>query len=1043
MTVETLRPKVRARREAAILSVRLLGEIRLQRNGQFVALPASKRTRALLGYLVATGIPQSRQTLCDLLWDGPDDPRAALRWSLTKLRPLIDEADRERLEADRERVAFRPAQALVDVRRLDKLLGQQQPAALPLGQLEEAAELLGGEFLDGLDLPSCYRFHHWCLGERERWGSLRRRVLADLVARLTDDPLRALPYARAMVATDPLSEAAHGRLVELLGLVGRRKDAQDHYLYARDMLRREMDAPLSGDLKAPASARRAPPTESTPKPASVVSLPLDRGLVGRIREQEIISGALEAIVSGSTPPGLVFLGEPGIGKSRLLSVVAQGGERRGARIIAARCFEAEAVRPYGCWADALRPIVDGITDPATRRDLALFTTSREAPTGDDGGRSRLFGAVQGLLQDLARAGPLVLLIDDLQWIDEGSSSLLHYLLRAADELGAILFAGAARTGEIDDNPWCKKLISALAGEGRINRLTLAPLDVSEAAQMLGGAPDSSEIAAAVRESGGNPLFLVELARAGLNSQRPAGQSLASLIGDRLSRLDAATADLIVFASAMTRAFRPELLGAAMEVPEPQLVERLARLERRGLLRPETDGRFDFAHDLIRQITYRGLSQPRRRLIHRQIARALEAAVKNDQELAGELAYHAGAAGDHQLAVNACIAAGEHCLRVFANAGALDAADRGLGHLAYCSAGPGRAHRQIALLSVKVFAGASPGARAMPRMLGELHRAVEEAELMGLRDDAAHGWHLISWTTQQSNDTDSSHRAILRAEFLSRTTDPLTRCQHLSNAGRCMLEGEADNVVRARSFLADAEQLAGELKQTFVEIEWGKALLARWDGDLAEASSLMRRALTLSRLREDRWREMECLVWIVKIAIERGAYDEVAALCDEIDSVAKRIGESRAPVADALRAIVAFAVAPSQGPMLKQSLAALRNHDDKAQLAYVLNNLGSFELDRGRPDAALEAANEALGAAQAVKLGTEIVVALSILIQSQVLLGHVSEASALLAQPIRGAGPAPFSARARENLARAKALLGDSNAGSNGDVTETAGLRAGT
>jgi DNA-binding SARP family transcriptional activator len=72
--------------------MRLLGDIEVRRgDGPALPLPPSRRTRALLGYLAATGTPQSRSALCDLLWDGPDDPRAALRWSLTKLRVVVND----------------------------------------------------------------------------------------------------------------------------------------------------------------------------------------------------------------------------------------------------------------------------------------------------------------------------------------------------------------------------------------------------------------------------------------------------------------------------------------------------------------------------------------------------------------------------------------------------------------------------------------------------------------------------------------------------------------------------------------------------------------------------------------------------------------------------------------------------------------------------------------------------------------------------------------------------------------------------------------
>ena len=69
------------------LTIRLLGELAVVRGGEALELPASKKARALLGYLVATGRSHMRERLCELLWDGPDDPRAQLRWSLWKLRP--------------------------------------------------------------------------------------------------------------------------------------------------------------------------------------------------------------------------------------------------------------------------------------------------------------------------------------------------------------------------------------------------------------------------------------------------------------------------------------------------------------------------------------------------------------------------------------------------------------------------------------------------------------------------------------------------------------------------------------------------------------------------------------------------------------------------------------------------------------------------------------------------------------------------------------------------------------------------------------------
>ena len=90
------------------LEIRLLGKLEVLRGGGIVPLPPSKKTRALLAYLVSTTRPQSRAHLCELLWEGPDDPRAALRWSLTKIRPLLDEGGVTRLVTDRVFVSLWP-----------------------------------------------------------------------------------------------------------------------------------------------------------------------------------------------------------------------------------------------------------------------------------------------------------------------------------------------------------------------------------------------------------------------------------------------------------------------------------------------------------------------------------------------------------------------------------------------------------------------------------------------------------------------------------------------------------------------------------------------------------------------------------------------------------------------------------------------------------------------------------------------------------------------------------------------------------------------
>jgi len=102
----------------SVLFLHFLGEVRVLRDGTMLELPPSRKTRALLAYLVVTGRAHRRERLCSLLWDLPDDPRGALRWSLSKLRALVDEPGAARIVADRETVRFHTHGAYIDISEL-------------------------------------------------------------------------------------------------------------------------------------------------------------------------------------------------------------------------------------------------------------------------------------------------------------------------------------------------------------------------------------------------------------------------------------------------------------------------------------------------------------------------------------------------------------------------------------------------------------------------------------------------------------------------------------------------------------------------------------------------------------------------------------------------------------------------------------------------------------------------------------------------------------------------------------------------------------
>lgn len=207
------------------LEIRLLGELEVRRDGAPVALPQSKKTRALLAYLATQRAPQRRDALCELLWELPDDPRAALRWSLTKIRPLLNDDAAERIEADRERVQFAPHGAMVDFAHV-RAQCAEGASTLSVDELHALEALFRGPFITGLDLPGQPAFETWRLGQQEQARYLHLSVLDALAAKLSGQFEELTPLLRKRIELDPGDEAAHAQLIAALVQGGAAAEAE-------------------------------------------------------------------------------------------------------------------------------------------------------------------------------------------------------------------------------------------------------------------------------------------------------------------------------------------------------------------------------------------------------------------------------------------------------------------------------------------------------------------------------------------------------------------------------------------------------------------------------------------------------------------------------------------------------------------------------------------------------------------------------------------------------------------------------------------------
>src|SRR5262245_22290989 len=200
----------------------MLGELEVRRDGEPVGLPASKKTRALLAYLALTSRPQRRDRLCEVLWDLPDDPRGALRWSLNKLRPLVNDDACERLVADRERVALQVADIEIDARTVEARLERAESFA----ELTALAKRLAEPLLEGLDLPNQPLFQRWLEAERREVGRWRARVLERLAQHSDLTANQALQWSRDWLEADPFEPRAGAELLAKLQQTGRAAEAE-------------------------------------------------------------------------------------------------------------------------------------------------------------------------------------------------------------------------------------------------------------------------------------------------------------------------------------------------------------------------------------------------------------------------------------------------------------------------------------------------------------------------------------------------------------------------------------------------------------------------------------------------------------------------------------------------------------------------------------------------------------------------------------------------------------------------------------------------
>lgn len=232
------------------LDIRLLGTVRVTRNGMSVPLPKSRKLRALLAILVTEGQPVGRSRLCDLLWDLPNDPRAELRWHLSKLRKSIDTPERPRIITLEDAIGIDLAGCSVDALELVEL-EKGLPTTLP--ELSVFADRHREVFLGDMELSGTAT-SVWLSAQRRRFSSASR-ALAMALAKATPFADPAFPRTvEQWLDLAPFEIEGHRLLLSYLIGHGRFAEADTH-LKTTEHLFSDEGLPLTGLREAAKEAR--------------------------------------------------------------------------------------------------------------------------------------------------------------------------------------------------------------------------------------------------------------------------------------------------------------------------------------------------------------------------------------------------------------------------------------------------------------------------------------------------------------------------------------------------------------------------------------------------------------------------------------------------------------------------------------------------------------------------------------------------------------------------------------------------------------------
>jgi DNA-binding SARP family transcriptional activator len=633
-----------AERGPSGVEFRLLGPLEAVRDGVSLDLGPPKQRAALAALLLAGGRVVSTDRLIDAVWGFEPPPRAlsSLQAYVSKLRSILQTSAGDEVQLIRRAPGY-----LLQTERVDLVEFRQLAEAATVAAADRqwaASEAAAGHALALWRGPLLADLadEEWVASDAVRLEEARALCLETLVTALLgqDRVADAAERVRELVDEHPLRERVRWLAMVALYRAGRSPEALDAFRDYASQLDEQLGLQPGPELRGlqtailrqdpvlaqwPAKsqavdvAASAAPLDETPAvPVANASNGVTRGvslIVGRDDELATVDQLLADAVAGRER-WLLLTGPAGIGKTRLAEETARRARLHGARIVWSSCPDDDGTPAW--W--PLRPLVRDLGGNAD--DVFLPPAGIDADTV----RFQVYERLSTRLMQATAEAPLVVVIDDAQWLDAASSGCLAFLARnLRDQRLAVVLT--MRDGE--RRAELEQLLAAFVRQDRAIHLAVPPLDATAAGSLLdqvsGERLPPSETFALIARTGSNPLLLTEYARLPRDERHDGSVPLAarSLLGRRLDRLSEEVLLALRAAAVVGDVFELGLLADVLGLSLVEVVDLLDLAAAEEIIRPAHNGQgYQFTHALLRDEVLLRLSVMRRQALHARIAEVL-------------------------------------------------------------------------------------------------------------------------------------------------------------------------------------------------------------------------------------------------------------------------------------------------------------------------------------------------------------------------------------------------------------------------------------